>query len=332
MSTPILTQPEASPADLSGRLTALKDLLRERPSVIVGLALLGFFIVVALLGPLIEPYSTAQQSGAVYGPPSLKHWFGLDDGGIDMFSETIQGARISLLVGGAATLVSLIIGGVIGIVAGYFGGILDIILMRITDFFLVIPSLVLMILVAALWGPSVVHVIFVIGLLLWTTTARVIRAQVKSLRERGFVSHARAFGATSGRIIVKHILPHVAPLLIANMILTVANAIFDETTLDFLGLGSASAVTWGTLLEHANDRTAVSYGAWWAFVPPGICIALVIVACYLIGQALEDSLNPRLKVAHISTRFWRIQQEAAEDRQASEHVSRRRARLLPQRK
>ena len=308
MSTIVRTQPEPS-ADASARpLDSLRSMLRERPSVVLGLVLLAFFVIVALLGPLIEPYSTVQQSGPVYGPPSVRHWFGLDDGGIDMFSETIQGARISLLVGGAATLVSLLIGGVIGVAAGYFGGIVDLILMRITDFFLVIPSLVLMIVVAALWGPSVTHVIFVIGLLLWTTTARVIRAQVKSLRERGFVSHARSFGATSQRIILKHILPHVAPLLIANMILMVANAIFDETTLDFLGLGSASAVTWGTLLEHANDRTAVSYGAWWAFVPPGVCIALVIIACYLIGQALEDSLNPRLRVAHISTKFWRIQQ------------------------
>lgn len=331
MSVVVRTQPDPSADASSGHLESVRAMLRERPSVVLGLALLAFFILVALLGPLIEPYSTVQQSGPVYGPPSLRHWFGLDDGGIDMFSETIQGARISLLVGGAATLVSLLIGGTIGIASGYFGGLVDIVLMRITDFFLVIPSLVLMIVVAALWGPSVTHVIFVIGLLLWTTTARVIRAQVKSLRERGFVSHARSFGATSRRIILRHILPHVAPLLIANMILMVANAIFDETTLDFLGLGSASAVTWGTLLEHANDRTAVSYGAWWAFVPPGVCIALVIVACYLVGQALEDSLNPRLRVAHISTKFWRIQQ-VAQTLRTAEPASRGRTPLLKDRK
>lgn len=280
--------------------------LREHPAAFFGLAILAFFILLALFGPLLEPYSTTAQTGPVFGHPSVHHWFGLDDGGIDMFSETIEGARVSLLVGAAATLVSLVIGGGIGIVAGYCGGITEAVLMRITDFFLVIPDLVLMIVVAALWGPSITHVIFVIGLLLWTTTARVIRAQVKSVRERGFVTHSRSLGATNLRIIYKRVLPHVAPLLIANMVLMIAIAIFDETTLDFLGLGSASSITWGTLLEHADDRTAVSYGAWWAFVPPGVCIALVIVACYLVGNALEDSLNPRLRVSHVSSRYWRL--------------------------
>jgi peptide/nickel transport system permease protein len=294
------------------RRRQIQRTLREHPAALCGLGILAFFVLIALFGPLFEPYSTSAQTGPVFGHPSVHHWFGLDDGGIDMFSETIQGARVSLLVGAAATLVSLGIGGGIGILSGYFGGITEAVLMRITDFFLVIPDLVLMIIVAALWGPSITHVIFVIGLLLWTTTARVIRAQVKSVRERGFVSHAKSLGATDLRIIWKHVLPHVAPLLIANMVLMIAVAIFDETTLDFLGLGSASSITWGTLLEHADDRTAVSFGAWWAFVPPGVCIALVIVACYLVGNALEDSLNPRLKVSHVSSRYWRMRTKKEE--------------------
>ena len=307
MSASPLAQAELAAGDLaSDRRFRLSFVAREHPAALAGLIILVFFILVALLGPLFEPYSTLQRSGKVFGSPTAKHWFGLDDGGVDMFSETIQGARISLLVGAAATLVSLGIGGTVGIIAGYFGGIAEALLMRVTDFFLVIPDVVLMIVVAALWGPSITHVIFVIGLLLWTTTARVVRAQVKSVRQRGFVAHARALGATDRRIIAVHVLPHVAPLLIANMVLMVALAIFDETTLDFLGLGSASAVTWGTLLEHANDRNAVSVGAWWTFVPPGVCIALVIVACYLVGNALEDSLNPRLKVSYLSTRYWRV--------------------------
>jgi peptide/nickel transport system permease protein len=305
---------ELALSDVGDRRRRVRTILREHPAALTGLAILLFFVLLAFIGPLIEPYSTSLQTGKVFGHPSIHHWFGLDDGGVDMFSETIQGARISLLVGAAATLVSLGIGGTIGILSGYFGGIVEAILMRITDFFLVIPDLVLMIIVAALWGPSITHVIFVIGLLLWTTTARVIRAQVKSVRERGFVAHARALGATNWRIITKHILPHVAPLLIANMVLMIAVAIFDETTLDFLGLGSASSVTWGTLLEHADDRTAVSFGAWWAFVPPGVCIALVIVACYLVGSALEDSLNPRLKVSHVSSRYWRLRTMRDEQR------------------
>jgi peptide/nickel transport system permease protein len=190
--------------------------------------------------------------------------------------------------------------------SGYFGGWLDMLLMRITDYFLVVPDLVLMIVVATLWGPSLSHVILVIGLLLWTSTARIVRAEVKSVRERVYVRRARTMGAGHASVVVRHILPQIAPLLIANTVLCVAIAIFDETSLDFLGLGSPNSISWGIILEHANDRTAVSYGAWWTVVPPGICIAAVIVGCYLLGQALEDALNPRLRISHFAFRSWRL--------------------------
>jgi peptide/nickel transport system permease protein len=180
------------------------------------------------------------------------------------------------------------------------------VLMRITDYFLVVPDLVLMIVVATLWGPSLTHVIFVIGLLLWTSTARIVRAEVQSVRSRVYVRRARTIGVGHLSIIWRHVLPQIAPLLIANTVLSVATAIFDETSLDFLGLGDPNGVSWGIILEHANDRTAAAYGAWWAVVPAGLCIAAVIVACYLLGQALEDALNPRLKVSHFSIRSWRL--------------------------
>ena len=175
------------------------------------------------------------------GRPSWSHPLGLDDGGIDMVTLLMWGARISLVVGFAATLVSMVIGGAVGLAAGYFGGKVDTVLMRITDYFLVIPDVPLMIVVAAIWGPSLFHIIIVIGILLWTGTARVLRAQVKSVRERVYVKRARALGAGHMRIIVRHVLPQVAPLLIANTVLTVAVAIFDETALAFLGLGDPSA-------------------------------------------------------------------------------------------
>jgi peptide/nickel transport system permease protein len=178
--------------------------------------------------------------------------------------------------------------------------------MRVTDYFLVIPNLVLMIVIAAVWGPSLSHVIIVIGILLWTYTARVIRAQVMSVRERVYVKRAQAIGAGHVRILVRHVLPQVGPLLIANTVLTIAVAIFDETALAFLGLSDPSATTWGTVMEHAFTRTAVSAGAWWAIVPPGLAVALVIVGCHLVGQSIEDALNPRLKVAHLSPRSWRL--------------------------
>jgi len=288
------------------RTRATLALLRARPSATVGLVILLVFVILAIIGPLIAPFSTTQATGIVYAAPSGKHWLGTDDGGIDVLSLILVGGRTSLLVGGAATLVAMGIGGIIGVLSGYFGGWVDSVLMRITDYFLVIPDLVLMIVVATVWGPSLSHVILVIGILLWTSTARIIRAQVKTLKERLFVRRARAMGAGHTLIIVRHILPQIGPLLIANTVLTVATAIFDETALDFLGLGDPNSVSWGVILEHANDRTAVSYGAWWTVVPAGLCIALVIVACYLLGQAIEDALNPRLRVAHLSVNKWKL--------------------------
>ena len=289
-----------------GRGGLLWDVVKERPSAAIGAVLLGGFILVAIFAPVIEPYGVHQQVGPVYGPPSAHHLLGLDDGGIDMVSLLIQGGRISLVVGFAAALVSTVIGGGIGILSGYFGGGTDVALMRITDYFLVIPDVPLMIVVAAIWGPSLFHIIVVIGVLLWTSTARIIRAQVKSVRERVYVKRARSLGAGHARVIFRHVLPQIAPLLIANVVLTVAVAIFDETALAFLGLSDPSAVSWGTVIEHAFLRTAISSGAWWAIVPPGICVALVIMGCYLLGQAIEDALNPRLRVAHLSVKGVRL--------------------------
>ena len=205
--------------------------LRRRPSAIVGIVLLSVIVLMALLAPWIAPYGLHEQVGPPFGPPSPAHPLGLDDGGIDMVTLLMWGTRISLVVGFAATVVSILIGGTVGLTAGYFGGKVDTVLMRITDYFIVIPDVPLMIVVAAIWGPSIGHIIIVIGILLWTGTARVLRAQVKSVRERVYVQRARALGASHWRIVGRHVLPQVAPLLIANTVLTVAVAIFDETAL-----------------------------------------------------------------------------------------------------
>jgi peptide/nickel transport system permease protein len=223
-----------------------------------------------------------------------------------MVTLLIWGTRTSLIVGFAATFVSMVIGGTVGVVAGYFGGHTDNVLMRITDYFLVIPDVPLMIVVAAIWGPSLFHIIIVIGILLWTSTARVIRAQVKSVRERVYVKRARALGAAHARIVIRHVLPQVAPLLVASTVLTIAVAIFDETALSFLGLGDPSTISLGRMIENAFERAAISAGAWWAIVPPGVVVTLLILACSLVGGALEDALNPRLRVAHLSARTFRL--------------------------
>jgi peptide/nickel transport system permease protein len=292
----------------------LWQVIKERPAASVGAAIVAIFLLLALLAPWVAPYGLHEQVGPVYEPPSAKHWLGLDDGGVDMVTLLIWGARVSLMVGFAATLVATLIGGGVGIIAGYFGGATDSILMRITDYFLVIPDVPLMIVVAAIWGPSLSHIILVIGLLLWTSTARVIRSQVKSVRERVYVKRARSLGAGNLRIIFRHILPQIAPLLIANVVLTVAVAIFDETALAFLGLGDPSKISWGRLIENAFERTAISAGAWWAIIPPGLAVALVIMGCSLLGSAIEDALNPRLKVAHLSVKRFRLRPLVGRDK------------------
>jgi len=299
----LAVEAEGQPSTRSG---FFRTVLRERKAAVVGLSIIVFFVLLSIVAPYIAPYSVTVQTCAVYAPPSGAHWLGCDDGGIDMLSQLMQGGRISLIVGFAATLVAMIIGGGVGILSGYFGRATDIVLMRITDYLLVIPDLVLMIVIADVWGASLFHVIIVIGILVWTSTARIIRAQVMSLRERVYVKRTRALGAGNARIIFKHILPQVGPLLIANTVLTIAIAIYLETALAFLGLADPTVTSWGTILEHAFERTAISSGAWWAIVPVGLVIAAVIVGCFLFGQAVEDALNPRLKVVNLSVRRWRL--------------------------
>ena len=289
-----------------GRAGLIRQAITERKAAALGLGIILFFVVLALAAPLIAPYSTTARTCAVFAPPSASHWLGCDDGGIDVFSEIISGGRISLVIGFAATLIAMLIGGGVGIASGYFGRWLDITLMRITDYLLVIPDLAFAMVIADVWGPSLSHVIAVIAILEWATTARIIRAQVMSVKERVYIKRARSIGASHARIISRHILPQVGPLLMANTVLTVAVAIYLETALAFLGLEDPTTTTWGTILEHAFNRSAVSAGAWWAIVPDGIVITLLIMGCFLLGQAIEDALNPRLKVAHLSARRWAL--------------------------
>jgi peptide/nickel transport system permease protein len=288
------------------RAGLLRQVLRERKAAVVGLGIILLFVALAIIAPVIAPYSTTAQTCPVFAPPSARHWLGCDDGGIDLVSEIMYGGRISLIIGFAATIVAMVIGGGVGLASGFFGGWVDIVLMRATDYLLVIPDLAFAMVIADVWGPSLIHVILVIAILEWAATARIIRAQVKSLKERVYVKRARSIGAGNARIIFRHILPQVGPLLIANTVLTIAVAIYLETALAFLGLEDPSTTTWGTVLEHAFERAAVSAGAWWAIVPDGVAITLLIMGCFLLGQAIEDALNPRLKVAHLSVRRWML--------------------------
>ena len=284
---------------------AWKFLTGDRQAL-VGAIVLALFVLVAVAAPLLSPYSPTTKVGGVYERPSSAHWLGLDDGGIDMLTILIWGARVSLLVGFAASLMAMLIGGTVGIVSGYMGGKTDAVLMRVTDYFLVIPDVPLMIVVAAIWGQSLFNIVVIIAVIYWTSTARLIRSQVKSVREQVYVKRARSLGASNSRLIMKHVLPQVTPLLVANTVLTVATAIFAETYIAFLGLGDPSQVSWGKLIQNSLSGGAIFSDAWWAIVPPGICVTLVILACTMIGQSMEDAMNPRLKVGHLSVHRFRL--------------------------
>jgi peptide/nickel transport system permease protein len=286
--------------------------IRRRPGASAGVALLGTFVLVAILAPLLEPYGLDSQVGPVFGHPSSAHPLGLDDAGVDVVSLLIGGDRISLLVGVSAMLVSTLVGGAVGVLSGYLGGATDLILMRVTDYFLVVPYLPLMIVIAALWGPSLLHIVLVIGLLQWTYTARLVRAQVKSLRERVYVQRVRSLGASRTRVVVRHILPQLGPLLIAASVLSISYAVFSETALSFLGLGDPTQVSWGSIIGHAFQHSAISSGAWWAVVPAGLCVALLVTGCYLAGRSVEEALNPRLQGAHLSVRRFGIRSRRGE--------------------
>ena len=270
---------------------------------IVGLVMLVVIILVAVFAHRIARYDVTTSaditSKDVYKPPSVEHWFGTDDAGKDVFSNFVYGARISLTVGFFAAFISIFIGGLMGIVAGFYGGRVENLLMRITDVMLVIPDLPLMVVIVAMTKPSLTNIIFVIGLLGWTTTSRIVRSQTLAVKSRKFVLRARAIGAGNWHIVMHHILPLVMPLLVVNAILVISLAILNESTLSFLGLGDPTSLSWGQMLNFAFGRGAMSAGAWWALFAPGLGIVWVVLALTLLGHGLEQVLNPRLETHHL---------------------------------
>jgi peptide/nickel transport system permease protein len=295
-----------------GRFAGLRDLLVHlvrRPEGAIGALILVLFSLLAIAPELfVGPLQTAVTApGTRLSPPSAEFPFGTDELRRSMLNLTVHGARVSMVIGLMATIVTVLIGAVVGIVAGFVGGRLDAVLMRITDFFLVIPTFVLALILtpimrdligsgsAELLGirMTLIVIVVVIGITSWSSTARIIRSQTLSLRERAFVDRARAVGAGSGHIMRRHILPNVVNLIVANAVLVFAGAVLTETTLSFVGLGDPFQPSWGQLLEAARAVGAPGLGAWWYFVPPGVCIVLVVFAFTLVGAALDDLLNPK---------------------------------------
>lgn len=280
----------------------MASILRDIYKVLVGnkFGLIGFstiltFALIAVFADSLAPYDPYELVAPPYTPPSEKFLLGTNDIGQDIFSEFIYGARVSLLVGLTAPFIASILGTLLGLIAGYFGGVADEAVTGAVDVMLALPSLPLIIILAAYLGPSLNNIILVLAFFGWSGFARIVRAQVLSLRERPYVEAAKAVGAGGFRIMIRHILPHVVPLIIANIVLSATSAILTEAGLSFLGLGDPTVKSWGQILRRAQVGHAFHQGLWlWVFVP-GLGIALLGAGFTLLGIAIEERVNPRLR-------------------------------------
>ncbi len=303
------TTAEATPERVSSRAIAsqrrkaalqrfARAFLRQRAGV-VGLLILLVFIVLAICAPLLFPRDmldiTETLGNESLAAPTGEFWLGTDENGRSVLAVLIWGARASLIVGLAASLISMILGTLIGIGSGHYRGFLGGLLQRLTDWFLVIPFIPLVVVLAAVLGQrGLATIVLVLGLTSWPGTARLVRAQTLSVEARPYLERAKVLGGSDWQQMSRHVLPNVMPLVIANTTLTVAIVILSETTLAFLGLGDPFLDSWGSMLDKATGAGAASIGAWWYLLPPGLCVIAVVLAFTLIGRTLEVVLNPRL--------------------------------------
>ncbi len=298
MSTPALTSRQLARRRRRVSWSRNWGAFRRNRAGMVGLVVLSLIVLVAVLAPLLadaEGLEVTKVTGGVLEPPSWEYPLGTDANGRSVLTLLIWGARISLFVGLMATLISMVIGTLVGLTSGFFTGLPGAVLFRLTEWMLVIPFLPLAIVLATVLGRSLLNVVIVIGVTSWAGTALLIRSQTLTIKERAYLERARVLGAPRRHLLTRHVLPNVMPMVFANTTLTVALAILAETTLSFLGLGDPTRVSWGSMLDDAYGVGAMTTGSWWFFVPPGVCVVVVVLAFTLIGQALEDVLNPRLR-------------------------------------
>jgi peptide/nickel transport system permease protein len=270
-------------------MSVLWTRLSRSSSAVFGTSVVLAALSIAVIGPLAAGSGT-EMGAEVFCAPSLDCLFGSDDLGRDMFVRMARGAQVSLIVGFAAALCSISIGVLIGAVSGYVGGVVDELLMRISEGFQIIPQFFLAILIVAVFGPSLMKIVIVIGVLSWPSTARIVRAEFLRLRSTDFVAAAQVAGASRTRIICKEILPNALPPVIVNASLQIASAILTEANLSFLGLGDPDKISWGQLLFSAQPFLAQ---AWWMAVFPGCAILITTLGFNLLGDGLNDLLDPR---------------------------------------
>jgi peptide/nickel transport system permease protein len=281
-------------------LRASGEVFQRDRLALVGATIYVFFIAVALLAPWIAPYGpleVIQEQGfwLANEQPSARFWLGTTNVGRDIFSQLVYGSRTALLVGFSAAIAVAVIGTLVGLVAGYYGGWVEVILMRLADIAFGIPFLPLVIVLVAFLDPSIWNVVVTMALLLWRDTGRVIRSQVLTVKERAFVSAARASGASDLRIILLYIAPSILPLSFLYGSLAIGWAILTEASVSFLGFGDPDVVSWGFMLQDAFVSQAMSRGAYYWIIPPGLCIMLSVMAGFFIGRGYEEVLFPRLR-------------------------------------
>ncbi|ACL11191.1 Peptide ABC transporter, permease protein [Desulfurococcus amylolyticus 1221n] len=276
-------------------LWEIVSITRRNSSVKIGLTIILVYIVLTALTPYITSYRPEDTDpSSIFQPPNSKHWFGTDEMGRDLFTLNIYSIKTSLIVGLSAAAITAIIGLVVGLISGYYGGLVDEVLMQVVNFLLTIPSIVLMIVIGSIIGSSIASVILIIGLLNWSPIARVVRSIVLSLKEWAYIEAARSLGASNSWIIIRHILPAVIPVTIANTVLSVSTAIFSHAALVFMGVGSIGDWNWGLILYNAYTSGALTAGIWWYFIPPGTMLVALAYSIMLIGNGLEKEFNPRL--------------------------------------
>jgi len=280
----------------SNKFKEFFQLLFGHPMGFAGLAIIILFLIMAIFAPFlgtVDPAASGEVENLLV-PPSAQFWFGTDDLARDIWSQTIYGSRISLTIGFVAALITVFSGTLMGLVAGYYGKMLDEALMRIVDFFMMLPELPLMIVLAAVLGPSMWNIILVVSLVSWPTTARVVRSQVLSLKERPFVESSRCIGASNFQLMFSEILPNVIPLMFAQAVIMITEAIYAEAVLSFLGLGDPTSISWGMMLNSVFESGVIAESYWWV-IPPIVSIVILIVSFSLLGTAVSDILEPGYK-------------------------------------
>ena len=268
----------------------------------IGLALIAFFMVMALcsfipplIDPMYHPMTGVDPEITSSTGPSMRHWLGTDFMGRDLLSQLLAGARVAFMVGVSAAFMSIFLGTAIGLVAGYAGKIVDTLLMRLADMIMVMPTLLVVLILAALFGQlNIWTIVLIIALFRWPGVSRVIRAQTLSLKQRPFIEAAKVAGASHVRIIFRHIMPNVLPLAFLYMTFRVTSAIIIEAALAFLGFGDPGTVSWGMMLQWVWKTGHMFKAPYW-LLPPGICISLITLSFYMLGRAMDEVLDPRLR-------------------------------------